>query len=110
MKIFFRRIHLYLSLAAGLAILIACLTGAILVFEKDLQMAFNKDRYYVDPAANRLPLDSLKTLAVNAFPGHKVSGIKLYADAERSAELQVTPAKKGEDKGKKDGTAAVSGQ
>src|SRR3569833_678630 len=44
MKIFFRRIHLYLSLAAGLVILTACLTGAILVFEKDLQMSFNKEK------------------------------------------------------------------
>jgi uncharacterized iron-regulated membrane protein len=46
MKIFFRRIHLYLSFAAGLVILIACLTGALLVFEKDITMAANKERYY----------------------------------------------------------------
>ena len=52
MKIFFRRIHLYLSLAAGLVILIACLTGAILVFEKEAQMALHRDRS--DAEASRL--------------------------------------------------------
>jgi uncharacterized iron-regulated membrane protein len=89
MKIFFRSIHLYLSLAAGLVILIACLTGAILVFEKDLQMAMNKDRYYVSAGAAKLSPDSLVQSVKDSFSKVRVNGIKLYADAERSAEVSV---------------------
>ena len=59
MKKFFRVIHLYLSLAAGIVIAIVCFTGAVLVFEKELQEAFNHDRYYVNPAGQRLPLEQL---------------------------------------------------
>lgn len=89
MKVFFRRIHLYLGFAAGLVILICCLTGAILVFEKDLQMAFNKDRYYVEAVGTKLPADSLVSQVKQVFPDAKVNGIKLYEAADRSAEVSV---------------------
>lgn len=96
MKVFFRRIHLYLSFAAGLVILICCLTGAILVFEKDLMMAFNKDRYYVEASGSKLSADSLIKNVKQAYPEAKVNGIKLYEAADRSAEVSVGfPPKKG---------------
>ena len=95
MKVFFRRIHLYLSFAAGLVILICCLTGAILVFEKDLMMAFNKERYYVEAAGAKLSADTLVSKVKQNYPGAKVNGIKLYEAADRSAEVSVSfPPKK----------------
>ena len=45
MKKWFRRVHLYLGLSAGLVITVSCFTGALLVFEEELQHAFHKDRY-----------------------------------------------------------------
>jgi uncharacterized iron-regulated membrane protein len=102
MKVFFRRIHLYLGLAAGLVILSCCLTGAILVFEKDLQMALNKKRYYVEAATNKLSIDQLTENVQKSFPGAKVNGVKIYEDAKRSAEINVSfPPKK-------EGTKATS--
>jgi len=100
MKVFFRRIHLYLSLAAALVILIACLTGAILVFEKDLQMALNKKRYYVEAGAQRLSAQQLINSATLSYPGATVRGIRVYSDPDRSAELSVELPKKN--------TAAIS--
>jgi uncharacterized iron-regulated membrane protein len=98
MKIFFRRIHLYLSLAAGLVILTACLTGAILVFEKELQMAFHKDRYYVEQAGAAKPVTELIAAVEKRYPGSRVTGIKLYEDKLRSAELNITAPQKKEAK------------
>ena len=94
MKIFFRRIHLYLSLAAGLVILVCCLTGAILVFEKDLEMALHKDRYYVEQTGERLPLAQLSQSVKAAFPQFKINGVKLYEDPTRSVEFNASPAPK----------------
>jgi uncharacterized iron-regulated membrane protein len=95
MKVFFRRIHLYLSLAAGLVILTCCLTGAILVFEKDLQIALNKDRYYVEAAGNKLSLDQLVQNVKAAYPMAKINGVKTYQAADRSVEINVNiPSKK----------------
>jgi uncharacterized iron-regulated membrane protein len=95
MKIFFRRIHLYLSLAAGLVILICCLTGAILVFEKEIQMGFNKHRYYVETGTTRLPLQQLIQNVKDSFPKAKINSVKVYDAADRSVELNVNfpPAK-----------------
>ncbi|MGV3530311.1 MAG: PepSY-associated TM helix domain-containing protein [Flavisolibacter sp.] len=90
MKVFFRRIHLYLSLVAGLVILVCCLTGAILVFEKELMMAMHPQRYYVEAAEKRLSADSLVKKLNEVYPGARVSGLKLYEAADRSAELGVT--------------------
>lgn len=99
MKIFFRRIHLYLSLAAGLVILVCCLTGAILVFEKDLEMALHKDRYYVEQSGQRQPLAVLSTNVKAAFPQYKINGVKLYEDPARSVEFNVSAAPNKEMKG-----------
>jgi len=94
MKVFFRRIHLYLSFAAGLVILLCCATGAILVFEKELMTAFHKDRYYVEATGNKLSVDSLVKSVKNAYPEAKVNGVKVYEAADRSAEVSVAFAPK----------------
>ncbi|HEY0067992.1 MAG TPA: PepSY-associated TM helix domain-containing protein [Flavisolibacter sp.] len=105
-KIFFRRIHLYLSLAAGLVILICCLTGAILVFEKDLQMALNKGRYYVEPAAQTRSLSQLQDVVRTAYPKSKVNSIRVYEDPSRSAEFNITLPGKAEGQQAKGGPPA----
>jgi uncharacterized iron-regulated membrane protein len=100
MKIFFRRIHLYLSLAAGLVILSCCLTGAILVFQKELEQAFNKDRYFVKAEGQKLSLDSLVQSVQQAHPKMKVGGVKVYDDPERSVEVSVMAPEKKKEGGK----------
>ncbi|ANE51124.1 PepSY-associated TM helix domain-containing protein [Flavisolibacter tropicus] len=118
MKVFFRRIHLYLSLAAGLVILTCCLTGAILVFEKDLQMAFNKERYFVAQGSQRLSLDQLSKVVKQGFPEMKINGVKVYEDPTRSVEFSVSPAPKKDKKAEglpaaakgKEKTAAPAGR
>jgi len=95
MKVFFRRIHLYLSLAAGLVILVCCLTGAILVFEKEIQMEFNQHRYYVTAGTQTLPATYLVQKVKDSFPKAKINGIKFYAAADRSVEINISlPAAK----------------
>ena len=103
MKIFFRRIHLYLSLAAGLVILTACLTGAILVFEKDLQMSFNKERYFVEAEKSRLSIEQLTQFVKDSFPNAKINGVKIYEDASRSEEMNASFSSKKEVKGERQG-------
>jgi uncharacterized iron-regulated membrane protein len=73
MKVFFRNIHLYLSLAAGLVIMTCCFTGAILVFEKELQEAFNHDRYFVKQESLQLPIEKLITNVKQKFPAAKIA-------------------------------------
>jgi uncharacterized iron-regulated membrane protein len=92
MKVFFRRIHLYLGLAAGLVIMICCLTGAILVFQKELEQAFNKERYFVQQVGKKLSLDSLVAGVKQSYPKAKINTIKIYGDEKRTAEINVSIA------------------
>ena len=101
MKVFWRRIHLYLGLAAGLVIMVTCLTGAILVFEEELQHASAKERYYVQPTTQRLPLEILITKLKATMPKAKVTGVRVYNDATRTVELNVRPDNKEKKEGAK---------
>ncbi|QNH63729.1 PepSY-associated TM helix domain-containing protein [Hymenobacter sediminicola] len=106
MKIFFRNIHLYLSLVSGLIIAVVCFTGGVLVFEKELEQAWHPERYQVAPASTpRLPLAQL-TEAVRAYkPQATITGLKVYADPARTVEFSLAGApggpggeQKGEDR------------
>lgn len=87
MKVFFRSIHLYLSLAAGLVIGLVCLTGAALVFEKEFQAALYPERYRVEAGAKRMPLDQLVAEVQQNVPDAQVTSVKVYDDPNRTVEL-----------------------
>lgn len=95
MKVFFRRIHLYLALAAGLVFFVQCLTGTVLVFEEELTHASHPERYTVAvaPGQPRLPLAQLASQFGQAHPKDKVLGFKVYADPARTVELTYRDSK-----------------
>lgn len=49
MRKLFKKIHLYLALPAGLLISLICLTGAVLVYEKEMVKLFHPEYYEVQP-------------------------------------------------------------
>ncbi|MBF9254346.1 PepSY domain-containing protein [Pontibacter sp. 172403-2] len=107
MKVFFRSIHLYLSLASGLVIGLVCLTGAALVFEKEFQAALYPERYKVEAGATRVPLEQLVAEVQQQVPGAQVTSVKVYDDPTRTVELSY--AKK-EAKQKTGGNAGAPGK
>ncbi|MCC3159823.1 PepSY domain-containing protein [Hymenobacter sp. 15J16-1T3B] len=109
MKILFRNIHLYLSLVAGLIIAVVCFTGAVLVFEKELEQGLHPERYYVTPpaGAQRLSLEQLVAAAkAKAGPKAKVAGVKVYADPTRTVEVSLAggPGGPGSKEGGREGS------
>jgi uncharacterized iron-regulated membrane protein len=101
MKNFWRNIHLYLSLAAGIVIMIVCFTGATLVFEKELQMYIYPERYTVAPGEKRVSIDDAATALQKNVKGISVTSAKVYSDPTRSLELSYSEEKK--EKGNRDG-------
>jgi uncharacterized iron-regulated membrane protein len=88
MKLFFRRIHLYLGLVSGLFLVVVCLTGTILVFEEELTHTLNPGRYTVAAATTpRLSLAQLTDAVRAARPKAKINGIKVYAEPTRTVEI-----------------------
>jgi uncharacterized iron-regulated membrane protein len=96
MKKFFRNIHLYLSLVAGIIIFCSCLTGTIMVFEEEIEHALHLNRYYVQAGDQRLPLANLVFSVLKEAPKAKVANVKVYAEADRTVEIGlIVPEKKG---------------
>ncbi|MGV3541134.1 MAG: PepSY-associated TM helix domain-containing protein [Rufibacter sp.] len=93
MKVFFRNIHLYLSLAAGLVIALVCFTGAVLVFEKELKMVFNPAFYTVEQGAKRVPLEQLTANLQQQVPNAQITAVKVYADPTRTVEFSIKDPK-----------------
>ncbi|PIQ20133.1 MAG: hypothetical protein COW65_16745 [Cytophagales bacterium CG18_big_fil_WC_8_21_14_2_50_42_9] len=90
MKSFFRVIHLYLSLAAGIVIAIVCFTGAVLVFEKELVQTIYPERFFVEAGDERLPIAQLMQAVQVAKPKAKISGVKIYQDPTRTMEINFS--------------------
>ncbi len=89
MKKFFRNIHLYLSLVAGLFIMIACLTGSILVFEEEITHFIHANRYKVQVKAQQLPLSTLVKIAEEQGKKMKFTSAKISADEDKSIEINI---------------------
>ncbi len=94
MKRVFRTIHLYLGLAAGLIVMTCCLTGTILVFEEELQHAFNRDRYEVNQGSSRVSLQQLASNLEAKEQKAKVTRIQVFDDPKRSVIISFTGGKK----------------
>ncbi|MBC7886726.1 MAG: PepSY domain-containing protein [Ferruginibacter sp.] len=109
MKIFFRRIHLYLAFAAGLVIMTTCFTGAVLVFEEDIQHTFHKERYFVPRGEVARPVEDMVSSLLKKAPGVTINGIKIYSDSSRSTEIFYTIPKEETGK-KKDKPGTIRGQ
>jgi len=96
MKVFFRTIHLYLSLAAGVIIFCSCLTGSMLVFEKEIQQSLHPRRYFVKPQDKRLLLADLTAGVLKQVPKSKLATVMVYDDPERTVEVGlIVPEKNG---------------
>lgn len=95
MKKLFTKIHLWLSIPFGIILVIVCLTGSILVFEKELLEACYPSRYYVKEAKGEpLPTVALISAARQQLPDSvKITGIRVFPDPKRTYQL-VLPARK----------------
>lgn len=97
MKKFFKRLHLWLSLPAGIFIFILCLTGAILAFQTELQHAINPHFYYADSPEGKeaLPLERITETAQQEASGEgkKINALTVYANRERNYEFGVEGSK-----------------
>jgi len=95
MKVLFRRLHLYLALAAGLVFFVQCLSGTVLIFEEEITHALHAERYAVAVPAGqpRFSLAQLANQFQQANPKDKILGFKVYADPARTVEVTYRDSK-----------------
>lgn len=95
MRKFFAKIHLWLSIPFGIIIAIVCLTGSILVFEKEILELRYPSHYFVkEVKGDPLAPETLISLGRQQLPDSiKINGIRITSDPKRTYQL-VLPARK----------------
>ena len=92
MRKLFKKIHIWLSLPFGLIITITCLSGALLVFEKELTELFYRERYTVrEVDTTRLPLSVLIDKVASTLPDTvSITGVSIPIDVHRPYTIQLS--------------------
>lgn len=85
MKKIFRHVHLWLSLPAGIVLIIICLTGSILVYEDELTRLAHPGWYYTEqPGSRPMPLDKLIPQINAQLDSNQVASIQMFSDPKRN--------------------------
>lgn len=88
MRKLFKQIHLWLSVPFGLIITIICLSGAILIFERDFGHIGQAE--VASGSRTPLPMDSILRSAEAYLDGsNKIVGVTTYPDPEHAYKVQL---------------------
>ena len=92
MKKIFRKIHLWLSVPFGLIITLICFSGAMLVFENEVNEWFRRDLYYVETVKESpLPMDKLLEKVATTLPDSvSVTGVSISSDPGRAYQVSLS--------------------
>jgi len=77
-------LHLALGVTAGLVILLLCLTGTALMFEKQIVDLAQREAWHVRPTGETLPVDDLVAKARDLRPEPPPSAITVSSDRARA--------------------------
>ena len=87
-KNFFRKLHLWLSVPFGLILVLICLSGAILLFERDFGHIGQAE--VVTNGNKPLPLDSILYATENYLSGNNsIVGVTTYPDSEQAYKVML---------------------
>ncbi|QZO00140.1 PepSY-associated TM helix domain-containing protein [Chenggangzhangella methanolivorans] len=104
------RWHFYAGLIVAPFLLILSVTGAIYLFNDEINDALHADKRIVAPHETTLPLGRLVAAAAASVPGGEATRIDTWAGADRSAQVYVKDGQGGERRVFVDpGTGAVLG-
>ncbi len=81
------RVHRWLALVAAIPLALAAATGALLVFEGEIDRALNRDYWNVQPQTGRLPWQAVVGAAERANPHEVATGLHLPTADDVAAEV-----------------------
>ena len=96
MRKIFRDLHLWLSVPFGIIITLTCLSGALLVFEKEVERAVRPELYKAEAEGRQpLPVDSLMYLASAALPpGQHATGITIPRAKDEAWRVGISTSRR----------------
>ena len=88
----FRKIHLWLSVPAGIFIALICFSGAMMVFEKEITELCRHDLYFVQEVkGSTLPEERVVENVTATLPDSvTVTGVKTFPEADRAWQVSLS--------------------
>ena len=82
MRQVFKKLHLWLSVPFGIVLTLVCFSGAMLVFEPEVNRVALADLYDVDSSVGEaLPMEQIMAIAVKSIPDSvEITGVTVAAD------------------------------
>ncbi|MGM9713172.1 MAG: PepSY-associated TM helix domain-containing protein, partial [Prevotella sp.] len=92
MKRIFRKIHLWLSVPAGIIITLVCFSGSMLVFEKEITEWLRPELYFVKEAKGQpMPLEQLMEKVEETLPDSvSITGVTVSSDSLRTYQVSLS--------------------
>lgn len=92
MKKIFRQIHLWLSVPFGLIITVICLSGAALVFEKEVMELIRPELYYIDKVETApLPIERVAEIVAATLPDSvSVASVSITSNPKRTWQVGLS--------------------
>lgn len=92
MRKLMKQLHLWLSIPFGLIITITCFTGGVLVFEKEITEALNRDLYYVEKVGEQpLSLEILMEKVTTKLPDSvSITGVTILSDVNKTYQVNLS--------------------
>ena len=84
------QVHLWSGIGVGLYMLLASVTGSVLVFSNELYMAATRDPIIVTASGPRLTDEQLNEAATRAYPGYAVSRISRAVNPDQAVDISLT--------------------
>jgi len=90
MRKFFRQLHKWLSIPAGLIIFVVSFTGTILVFQDEIQEMAHPQRYFNNTKGQQpLALDILIPKVNEQLKNQTVKDVRIYSDTQRNYAMSL---------------------
>ena len=95
MRKVFGKIHLWLSIPAGILFSLICITGAMLVFATEISEAVHPERYFVERAQGKpIPLNELVPKVNTQLGGNSVNNVQIPSDPKRNYVMGLENGKR----------------
>ncbi len=85
------QLHLWIGIAAALFLLLAGASGALLVFETQIDQALNYKLAHVAPSGPTLSLTELKTALEHQYPGYRVLSFNIAEAPDLAGDAYLQP-------------------
>jgi len=85
------QLHLWIGIGAAIPMLLVGGSGALLVFENQIDRALNRQLSRVVPGGNALSLTELKTALEKQYPGHRVLSFELSDTPDTALASYLAP-------------------